>query len=279
MKPTIIKLAKIIGWIILGLFTLGLALQVYGSWYDEWSGFNASMYVSDGMCTIAVIPMQGEVLAYEGAYGTGDMDDAVSPEDVRAALARAESDPFIYGVLVRLDSPGGSPAGGEAITDALKDSSMPVVALVGDRAASSGYMIATGADTIIASSFSDVGSIGVTMSYLDMTRYNREHGYEYVELTSAPYKDYLSSERPLTPAERALVQRDLKIYHDAFVALVAENRDLPVEDVAALADGSSMPASLALEHKLIDSIGNADTAREWFAETLGLALDDIVLCE
>src|SRR5690606_19084068 len=129
----------------------------------------------------------------ESVYSEADAYDAVSPEDVRAALARAESDPFIHGVLVRLDSPGGSPAGGEAITDALKGSSMPVVALVGDRAASSGYMIATGADTIIASPFSDVGSIGLTMSYLDTSRYNREHGYEYVELTSAPYKDYLSS--------------------------------------------------------------------------------------
>ncbi len=279
MKDISIKIGKIIGWSLLGILLFAFSLEIFGAWHDEWSGYNASMYVSDGTCNIAVIPVQGEVIGYETLYSEADSHDSVSPEDVRLALSRAESDPYIAGILTRLDSHGGSPVGGEAITDAFMQSSMPVVALVGDYAASSGYMIATGADTIIASPFSDIGSIGVTMSYLDMSKSNSDLGYEFVDLSSAPYKDYGNPDRPLTAQEKALLKRDLAIYHDAFVAMVAKNRDMPVEEVTKLADGSSMPANLALEAGLIDTIGNLATAKIWFAEQLGISEDEVVFCE
>jgi protease-4 len=71
----------------------------------------------------------------------------------------------------------------------------------------------------------------------------------------------------------------LKIYHDEFVKQVAENRGMPIEDVMTLADGSTMPGSLALEAGLIDSLGDRETVREWFAQELGLDSEEVVFCQ
>lgn len=279
IKEILMKAGKVLVLSALGLVLFASALELFGLWHDEWSGYNASLVVSDGICNIAVIPVNGEIIGYENAYSEAESYNMVSPEDVRMILNKAKEDPLIRGVLVRIDSVGGSPVGGEVISRMLKDTSYPVVALTGDVAASSGYLIATGADTIISSPLSDIGSIGVTMSYLTNFKQNEYDGLEYVSLTSAPFKDYMSPNKPLTDEERSLLERDLKIYHDAFVAMVSENRNLPLEDVAQLADGASMPANLALEAGLIDALGNESDARAWFAETLNLPLEEVILCE
>jgi len=145
--------------------------------------------------------------------------------------------------------------------------------------ASAAYLAATGAKTIIASPFSDIGSIGVSMSYLDNTAKNVKDGLKYIPLTSAKFKDYGVPDKPLTTDERALIERDLKIYHNQFVKEVAENRNLSIEQVAKLADGSSMPGPLALENKLIDALGDQETVRAWFAEQLEIPLEEVVFCE
>lgn len=238
----------------------------------------------DGWCNIAVLSAQGTIISYAGADKDGysmenDLPMSTNPDDFSYMLRRAEADPYVFGVLVRVDSSGGSPVGAEVIANTLKRSPLYSAALVGDIAASAGYLIASGADTIIASPFSDVGSIGVTMSYVENTQQNQMDGLNFVSLSSAEFKDYGSPDKPLTFAERALLERDLKIYHQYFVDLVAENRALPVETVEALADGSSMPGALALEHGLIDMLGDQETARAWFAEQLDLSPEEVVFCE
>ena len=140
-------------------------------------------------------------------------------------------------------------------------------------------MAASGAEFIFADSMSDVGDIGVTMSYLDNTEKNKKEGLAFVPLTSAKYKDYGNPDKPLTTEERTLMERDLIIYHNEFVRLVAQNRKLPVEDVAKLADGSSLPGALALEHKLIDALGDQETARDWMAWKLDMPMEQVSYCE
>lgn len=267
---------------VLGVFWTGL--QFWGDWNDEWSGYNASQYVSDGYCNIAVLQVFGDVISYAGANKDGitmtdDLPPTVNPDDVNSFLQSAEADENILGILAEVDSMGGSGSAGEAIANRLKRSPIPVVALVRESANSAGYMIATGADTIIASSFSDVGSIGVTMSYLDNTKQNEDAGLEFISLASGKFKDSGTSDKPLTAEERTLFERDLKIWHEAFVKKVSENRSIPIEDVAKLADGSSMAASLALEHKLVDVIGDKETAREWFAKELDIQTEEVVFCQ
>lgn len=273
-------------WALATIIVFTISLHIYGSWNDEWSGYNASKSttISDGSCNIAVIPIIGDIVPYAGANKDGttydeDLPPTSNPDDTLAALRSAENDPNILGVLTRIDSSGGSPVAAEIIANGFKHSSMPVAALIREIGTSGAYLIATGAKTIIASPFSDVGGIGVTMSYLENTAKNANEGLQYVSLSSAKFKDYGNPNKPLTPAERALIERDLKIYHEQFIKEVAENRDLPIEQVAKLADGSSMPGALALENKLIDAVGDQETARAWFAEQLKLKPEEVVFCE
>ncbi len=204
---------------------------------------------------------------------------STNPDDTLAFVRRAENDPNIRGILARIDSTGGSPVAAETMANGFKNSALPVAAVIREAGLSAAYHIATGAETVIASPLSDVGSIGITMSYVENAEKNEKEGSRFISLSSAKFKDYGNPDKPITPEERALLQRDLKIYHEWFVKEVAENRNLPIEDITKLADGSSMPGSLALENKLIDQLGDQGTARVWFAEKLGMDAMDVVFCE
>lgn len=278
----VVGVILLIGALILALFFTGLKL--WGNWHDEWSGYNASQYVSDEACNVAILPVFGDILAYRGADKDGttvpeDLPPSVNPDDVENFFQSAEANSNIRGVLAEIHSFGGSGSGGEIIANRFKNSQLPVVAAVRGVAVSAAYQIATGADYIVAFPSSDIGSIGVTMSYLDKTEQNSNDGFNFVSLSSAKFKDYGNPDKPLTAEERVLFERDLKIGHDDFVKYVSESRNIPFEEVAKIADGSSMAGSLALEHKLIDALGDKETAREWFAEELGIPVEEVIFCQ
>jgi len=237
---------------------------------------------SDASCNIAVIPIVGEIIPYAGAEKDGsgnELPPTTNADDVLSLLRAAETNSNIRGILVRIDSGGGSGVPAEIITNALKRTPLPAVALIREMGASAAYLVATGARTIIASPFSDIGSIGVTMSYVENATKNAQEGLQYVPLASAQFKDYMNPNKPLTQAERMLIERDLTIYHKQFVEEVAKNRNLPLEQIAKLADGSSMAGALALENGLIDSLGDQQTARVWFADNLTISPTNVVFCE
>ena len=282
-QPFVQDIVRFAAIAVIGLTVFWAGLWVWGNWNDEWSGFNSQFTVSDGSCNIAVVPIVGDISALP--YPDDDMADPSNQyptavvDDVLYQLHLAENDPNIEGILVRIDSLGGSPVASEILADAIKASPLPIAALIREYGTSGGYLAATGADTIFASALSDVGSIGITMSYLENIEKNTKDGLRYVQLSSAPFKDYGDPNKPLTAAERALFERDLKIYHDEFVRQVAKNRNMPLEKVEKLADGSSMPGALALERGLIDALGNQAATRAWFAKQLDLTIPDIQFCE
>jgi protease-4 len=280
MKTTI----KIIGPILLIAMLIPVifyaGLKLWGDWHDEWSGYNASNYIGDGYCNIAVVPIMGEVHSYGVVYDDfGNEVVSTNMGDTLSFLGQAEHEEGILGVMALIDSPGGSAAAAQLITEELKKSTMPNAAYIIDSGTSAAYLIATGADTVIASPFSDVGSIGVTMSYLNYSKQNEEQGIDFVSLSSGKFKDYGSPDKPLTTEERALMERDLSIWHEEFVQQVATNRNLSPEDVAKLADGSSIPGKLALEAGLVDALGNKETVREWFANKLNMPPEEVVFCQ
>ena len=268
--------------VVVALIAFYVGLWIFGLWHNRWSGYNASLTISDGECNIAVIPIMGDIIPYAGADQNGswsEMPPSTNADDVLATLHRAENETNILGVFARIDSGGGSAVASEIISNGFKRSLLPVATFIREGANSGAYLAATGANTIIASSFSEIGSIGVNMSYLDKTAKNAKDGLQYIQLTSARFKDYGDPDKPLTFAERSLIERDLKIYHDHFVKIVSENRNLLIEQVAKLADGSSMPGSLALKNGLIDFLGDQETARDWFAEKLEIPADEVIFCE
>lgn len=252
---------------VVGAFILILGLS--NAWVEE-------THVSDGVCNIAVLPIDGVIAPF------GDFTDegiVTNPTFVRSYLASIEDDVIIKGILVEVNSPGGTPVAAETVADMIAETTLPTVGLIGDLGASGGYMVAAATDHLIASPMSLVGSIGVTMSYVENSKQNEEDGLTFVELTSGEYKEAGNPNKPLSEEERARFQRDLDIVHEAFVSTVARYRDLPVDEIKGLADGSGYTGKDALDKKLVDALGGRATAREYFAKELGIEKDQVKFCE
>lgn len=232
--------------------------------------------ISDGSCNIAVLPIEGTILPF---LGIGGFDLITTPDFVSQFMDTAEADTRIKGVVLEINSPGGTPVASERIAQRIADSTLPVVGLIGDVGASGGYMVAAASDFLIASAMSDVGSIGVNMSYVEESKKNEEEGLTYVQLMTGKYKDIGSPNRPITDEERELLQADLDVIHNEFIDIVAEYRELPRGEVVALATGASMPGRRAIEVDLIDAIGGRKQVTAALAGFTDINLADIKFCE
>jgi len=237
---------------------------------------DSTAYISDGTCNIAVLPIDGTILPFNGI---GGFDLITTPDLVSSFMETAEADKNIKGVLLEINSPGGTPVASERIAQRIADSDLPVVGLIGDIGASGGYMVAAASDFLIASAMSDVGSIGVNMSYIEESQKNEEEGLTYVQLMTGKYKDIGSPNRPITDEERELLQADLEIIHNEFIDIIAKYRELPRTEVELIANGASMPGRRALEADLIDAIGGRNQAQAAFAGFTEINLDEIEFCE
>ncbi|MCO5146380.1 MAG: signal peptide peptidase SppA [Aquamicrobium sp.] len=188
-------------------------------------------------------------------------------EDLLKRLKRIGEAAHVKGVIVTVDSPGGTTAGGEAIYEAVRKlaGEKPVVAQVGTLAASAGYMIASAADHIVARQSSIVGSIGVLVQFPDVTGLMDMVGVKLEGVKSSPLKAEPSPFTPTTEEERAMLRALVMDSYDWFVGLVEERRPLSRAEVLAVADGSIFTGRQALERKLVDSLGGEEKAIEWLA--------------
>lgn len=253
-----------IGTAILVLLVVGVLA------YSAYSSSEGGAYGEE--CTVAGINAHGEFVTYASEYDpvTETALNEAPSEEIVAAIESAEASEDIKAILLDIDSYGGMPVAGEEVANALRAATKPTVALIRGGGASAAYWAATGADHIIASALSDVGSIGATFSYTDAAEYNRQQGYTFNQLSTGIYKDYGNPDKPLTAAERALIMRDLEIIKDKFVAAVATNRAMSVADVEKLADGSIMLGEAALKAGLIDQIGSYAEAEKYLETKTGV---------
>lgn len=223
-------------------------------YYDEDEQSSSLFY--DTSCNVAAINLHGELKTYTTVE---ELDqDFSSSEDINFLLDDVYKSDTIKAILLDIDTYGGSPVAAEEIFKKLQTIDKPVIALIRGAGLSAGYFVASGADTIFASALSDVGSIGVTMSYLDKAQFNKENGFTFNEISSGKFKTSGIEDKPLTDQEKEIFQRDVDIVFDHFLKSVAVGRNLDIEKVRVLADGSSMLGEMALENKLIDHIGNYD---------------------
>ena len=195
-------------------------------------------------------------------------------EELLERLKRIRESNSVKGVILSIDSPGGTTAGGEAIFDAVRKvaADKPVVAQVGTLAASAGYMIASASDHIVARKSSIVGSIGVLVQFPDITGLMDKVGVKLEEVKSSPLKAEPSPFNPTTAEERAMLRSMIMDSYDWFVGLVDERRPLTRSEVAALADGSIFTGRQALEKKLVDELGGESEAVGWLS-TKGVSGD------
>jgi len=232
--------------------------------------------ISDGTCNVAVFPIEGVILPF---YGLMEYDMVTTPEMVESFMQSVEDDDNIQAVLVEINSPGGTPVASQRIAERFRTSPLPVIGLAGDLAASGGYMVAAATDYLIASPMSDIGSIGVNMSYVEESKKNEDEGLTYVQLTTGKFKDIGDPNRAITEEEKQLLLADLNIVHNEFVDMIAKYREIDRDKVAILADGSSMPGKRALENNLIDALGGREEARGFLATVLEIDASNVHFCE
>jgi protease-4 len=188
-------------------------------------------------------------------------------EELIARLETIRTSPQVKGVILSIDSPGGTTVGGESIFEEVRKvaADKPVVAEVGTLAASAGYMIATAADHIVARKTSIVGSIGVLIEYPDVSGLMDKLGIKLEAVKSSPLKASPSPFTPTNDDERAMVRKLILDSYDWFVGIVADRRKMTHEQALALADGSIFTGRQGLANHLVDAVGGEQEAVDWLA--------------
>lgn len=188
-------------------------------------------------------------------------------------VAKLADDDSVKALVLEIDSPGGSVAGGEGLHAAILKVARrkPVVAVMGGLAASAGYMIAVPASRIFCRAGTLTGSIGVRMDAPELSGLLGKIGIADQVLVSGPLKDQPSLTRPLSSEGRAVLQGLVMDLYEQFVGMVATGRHLDPARVRALADGRAYTGQQALRLGLVDQIGGETEAREWLAKAKGVS--------
>jgi protease-4 len=189
-------------------------------------------------------------------------------------LERYEDDASVPAVVLRIDSPGGGVAASQEIYEAakrLRERGKFVIASMGSVAASGGYYIACGADTIMANLGTTTGSIGVIMEMFNATELLDKIGVRFDVIKSGRYKDSGSPFRRMTDEDRTYLQRYVDDAYEQFVEVVANERELEKSEVLKLADGRVFTGQQALESGLIDLLGTYQDALALASEVTNIS--------
>lgn len=191
------------------------------------------------------------------------------------AIAKVRDADSAKALVVAIASPGGTAAGSEAIFAALREvaEKKPVVAMMGEVAASGGYIVAIGADRIYARETTITGSIGVISQIPNVSGLLSRIGVDVTEVKSTPLK---AAPNPVVPNDPAAIEALEGLILDSyawFTDLVSERRGLEGAALAEVIDGRVFTGRQALERGLVDAIGGDTEMRAWLAETHELPTD------
>ena len=186
----------------------------------------------------------------------------VSAEPTVKELETLRKRDDVTAIVIRIDSPGGLVAPTQEIYEKIKSirDEKPIIASMATVAASGGYYIALGSDTIIANPGTIVGSIGVVINYQIMTELLEKVGVEFETVKSGELKDVGSYSRKVTDADREHLNEMVDDMYDQFVTAVSDNRPITKEKVITLADGSVYTGLKSKDLGLIDLIGTFEDA-------------------
>jgi protease IV len=175
----------------------------------------------------------------------------------------------VKGVLVFVNSPGGTTTGGEALFDALRQlaKKKPVVAQFGTVAASAGYIVGLGADYIVSRANTITGSVGVLIQWPEVSQLLDKIGVKVNEIKSGPLKAVPSPFEPLNEEGTQVTKSMIDEGFQWFLSLVEERRKIKPGDIPGLKQGRVFTGREALNLKLVDAIGGEDQAVDWLRKT------------
>jgi protease-4 len=190
-------------------------------------------------------------------------------------IAELADDERVKAVIVAINSPGGTTAGGEELYEALGQlrAAKPTVAVIGELGASAAYMTAIATDHVFARRLSIVGSIGVLYQHINAGKLLDTIGVDLDKVASGPLKAEPDYNEPLEGAPRASIAALVDDSFQWFVDIVAERRGLARPAALALADGRIVTGRVGLETGLIDAIGGELEALDWLQAERDLAED------
>jgi protease IV len=247
-------------WILIGggaffIFLVALFTLVYlaakTSRQAEFTGFGDK---------IAVVDVEGVI---------------IEPRTVVKELKRYAKDGSIKAIILHINTPGGGAAASQEIHDEVKrirtEKKKPIIASIETLGASGGYYVAVGADKIYANPASIVGSIGVISQWYNYAELLRWIKMKDVTFKAGELKDAGNPAREMTLAERNYIQGIINDMHAQFINAVAEGRNMKADDIKPLADGRVWTGEQALSLKMIDKVGDFETALKETAKSVGIS--------
>lgn len=259
--------------VVLGLLLLSLvAGAACGVGFVAGAGLTGGG-LSLGRQGVALIRVVGTIQGGEGE-GLFAQEGAYSGR-ITSNLRRAQRDPLVRAVVLRVDSPGGGVTASDEIRNEVlrtrTDHGKPVVVSMGSLAASGGYYVSAPADRILANPTSITGSIGVITVVPNMQELLEKVGVSVEVLTTGSHKDATSGLRPLTGEDRSILQGVIDDAFDRFVQVVAEGRHMDPSQVRELADGRIFSGRQAKEAGLVDEFGDLPEALQTAAALAGIS--------
>jgi protease-4 len=232
-----------------------------------------SFYLIMGGKDLGISKNRVEVIYVQGIMLTGSVPTGLgiaTSEDITKSLNDAEDDKGVKAIVMRINSPGGSPAAAEEIVKAMKKINKPIVVSMGDVAASAAYYISVPADKILANPDTMTGSIGVIWEFQNRSGFYEKDGTSFYIAKSGELKDMGGDWRGLSDEEKQYADQVISEAYGRFVKEVADDRNLSLSKVKDLADGRIYTGAKAKELGLVDDFGSLDDAIEIAAKLGGI---------
>lgn len=232
-------------WFILIIFGLiviaGLLIAAYYLAHDE-------------IQSVTVVRMEGTMVT--GNYAD---DEVIGSEVVGRELRDAADDPMVEAIVLRVNSPGGTPAAAQEIIGDLEyaRSKKPVFVSMGDMATSAAYYVSAHADRIYANPDTFTAGVGVIWKFSDISRWMENEGYNVSVVKSGSKKDMGTTSRPISSEEQAYAEQVVDDSFENFIADVTSERSILRADIE---DGRVIRGADAVKMNIVDELGNLNDA-------------------
>ncbi len=259
----------------------GVGGQAAGKFHERVLAGNAS-----DRDAVLVLPIEGIITGRPSSGLVSTIPGSV--DFVREQLKQARESGNIRAIILRVDSPGGSVSACETIYQELaryrQETGCPIITYMDNTAASGGYYVACASEYIVAHPMTITGSIGVIVPWFGIHGLLGKIGVETAPITAGDRKDLASTSRPLSPADRQVLQDIADEFHGHFRQIVAEGfkrRGLltTTEQVSKLTDGMIYTGTQAMKVGLVDETGGIDDAVRAAMKIAGLSQARVIVLE